>query len=140
MAEVPFDDLTMDVDGLPLLNGALFSGIATGEDANTKCKFALEYESGYLHGVSREWWPNGTLKEETPYRSGNLHGTVRTWRADGTAESQTHYQYGIKLRETKLRHDGSVEADWMLPQSDARYKQYLAEKQRDEYWQARSKR
>ena len=40
-------------------------------------------------------------------------------------------------RESKWRDDGSIEIEWVCPESDPNYKKYLEERQRDEYRPAR---
>lgn len=66
-------------------------------DGPTKLKCIL-YKDGDLHGVQREWYPDGQLKSESPYREGCRDGEFHRWDEKGrlTAKYQINNGTGVE--------------------------------------------
>ena len=64
--------------------------------------------------VTREWWPDGTLRRESQYRGRIPEGEYRTWYENGHPYEIRHYVNG---REEGLQHQ---EADrlWICKKVD----------------------
>jgi antitoxin component YwqK of YwqJK toxin-antitoxin module len=66
--------------------GKPFDGIARDWHDKDKTKLRLEYpfKSGKLHGVAREWYPDGKKLAETTWVDGQRTGKNTEWNKDGT--------------------------------------------------------
>ena len=59
------------------------------------------YQNGLLHGPSRRYWSNGSLKREDRSEAGNLiHQTQ--WYEDGTMKHDTEMQKGVSFGKIRL--------------------------------------
>ncbi len=72
-----------------------------------------------LHGIVREWWPNGQLEREGRMEAGRMVGTWKAWTSDGRLQTVTTYRTDGSQEEEVF--PVFVEApEGALPRPDAR--------------------
>ncbi len=47
-----------------------------------------------IHGLKKEWYPNGKIYRESYYAMGLLHGIRQIWSESGQLLSKINYQFG----------------------------------------------
>jgi antitoxin component YwqK of YwqJK toxin-antitoxin module len=72
----------------------LFTGIARDKHADGKPRAEYPMRKGKMHGVIKEWWPNGQLSTETNFADGKRHGLNRYWLEDGRQWKEQVYEQG----------------------------------------------
>lgn len=53
--------------------------------------------NGKLHGITKEWWPNGKLWYEGNFQNGLKHGVCKTWNEDGTLYFEGNFINGNQI-------------------------------------------
>ncbi|MET7718906.1 hypothetical protein [Streptomyces sp. NPDC005407] len=92
MAEVErvdIDDSEIDMDygGCLLYRGELFTGEVTEHSGDVLVSLDA-YVEGVQHGLSREWYKDGTLRSEGTARMGRPVGLSREWHSSGTLAAE----------------------------------------------------
>ncbi|MDR1403182.1 MAG: hypothetical protein LBJ60_05720 [Tannerellaceae bacterium] len=54
------------------------------------------YDKGLLHGASKEYYPDGSLKSVRNYAGGKLHGKLTDYNGDGTVGHEANYRDGLQ--------------------------------------------
>lgn len=62
-------------------------------------KKKLNYKNGSLHGACKEFYENGTLKEEAVYKRDKLHGISKSYSDSGTLIKTVRYRNGVALSD-----------------------------------------
>src|SRR3990167_1634300 len=61
----------------PIVN-CLKQGVCRIWDENGQLQIEEVFEKDRLHGLRREWYPNGNIKADTRYRNGQTNGAYKT--------------------------------------------------------------
>lgn len=56
----------------------------------------IPYKEDQSHGVAKEYYPNGQLKQETPYKWGEIDGVSKTYHPNGQLNVEISYKDGKK--------------------------------------------
>ena len=58
--------------------------------------YRYDLENGWRleHGVQKQWYENGQLRQEEEYKAGELHGVRRRYLENGTLRYESHYVNG----------------------------------------------
>lgn len=110
------DDLEFGPDHLYYWEGKPFSGVATGEDEEGT--YEVQYVDGLEEGVSKQWYPDGALKQVTECRKGARHGEFRILSRNGSLLAHGRYEFGIKLAYEEFDSDGNTISHYKLATSD----------------------
>jgi len=87
-----------------LLQATAFAEVRIKKFADGQVRSAIEMNAvGLPHGLSREYYPNGTLKAERHYRDGRLEGVSRLFDATGRIVTEWHYRDGALQTEYTYR-------------------------------------
>ncbi|MEU0353741.1 toxin-antitoxin system YwqK family antitoxin [Streptomyces cyaneofuscatus] len=112
---IDIDDPAVEEDGSGNLSyeGRPFTGEVT-EYAGKALVSLDEYVDGVLHGKSREWYPDGTLRSEAQAKSGRPVGTSKEWYANGTLAKETMFaEDGLTMISDKSwDEEGSLTREW----------------------------
>lgn len=65
------------------------------------------YVDGLLHGVEREWHPNGKLKRQREWQAGELHGRSQAWYANGSRKHDMLFENGNEVSGQTWSEDGT---------------------------------
>ncbi|MFF3687537.1 toxin-antitoxin system YwqK family antitoxin [Streptomyces sp. NPDC002187] len=86
---IDIDDPEVDMDygGRLLYRGELFAGEVT-EHLGGDLVSLDNYMDGVQHGLSREWYRDGTLRSEGTARMGLPVGISREWHPNGTLAAE----------------------------------------------------
>jgi antitoxin component YwqK of YwqJK toxin-antitoxin module len=82
-------------DGLVILEGEPFTGVAVHRDEADHVTVRLGYRGGRKHGLAQRWHANGALSFEATYQDGRRDGSASTWWPDGTLRSEASYRDGV---------------------------------------------
>ncbi|MFF2534829.1 toxin-antitoxin system YwqK family antitoxin [Streptomyces cyaneofuscatus] len=96
---IDIDDPAVDEDGSGnlLFEGAPFTG-EVAEYSGESLVSLDEYVDGVLHGRSREWYADGTLRSEGQASMGRPVGTSKEWHPNGSmAEEKRFSQDGLRF-------------------------------------------
>jgi antitoxin component YwqK of YwqJK toxin-antitoxin module len=78
-----------------------------------KYRFKCYNIEGELHGVSKEWYEDGTLYTKKNYKDGKKHGVYKVWYEDGTLRYEGNYKDGKLHGVYKQWHeDGTLRYEW----------------------------
>ena len=86
---IDIDDSEVDMDygGRVLYRGALFTGEVTEHSGDAL--ISLDgYVDGVQHGLSREWYEDGTLRSEGTAHMGRPVGISKEWHPNGMLASE----------------------------------------------------
>jgi antitoxin component YwqK of YwqJK toxin-antitoxin module len=109
------EELDFDDDQIFHYQGIPFTGVAYYEDEPDGGTAESAYVDGLLEGMTRAWYPAGSLKSEEPFYRGVGHGRHRRFREDGSLESEKVYEYGILVEESVFDASGNVLERFELP-------------------------
>jgi len=59
--------------------------------------FEASYKDGVLHGMQREYYDRGQLRQETEFKDGEQHGIYKYYAEDGTVLLSYTYKNGKKV-------------------------------------------
>ncbi|MFC8914146.1 toxin-antitoxin system YwqK family antitoxin [Streptomyces sp. NPDC047821] len=106
----------MDVGGRLLYRGELFTGEVT-EHLGGALVALDAYVDGITHGISREWYKDGTPRSEGTVRVGRPVGVWREWHANGRLASEQRFAAdGLTLLTQKTWDErGNPTRDWRKP-------------------------
>ncbi len=80
-----------------------FTGIARDyHKKNGGLKSEYPMKDGKLHGMVKEWFPDGKPLSEIEYRNGEHHGLCKEWTADGKPFCERVYENDHLVSEKKL--------------------------------------
>ncbi|MEV6395171.1 hypothetical protein AB0M39_10405 [Streptomyces sp. NPDC051907] len=112
---IDIDDPEVDMDGggRLLYRGELFTGEVT-EHLGTPLVSLNDYVEGVLHGLSREWYKDGTLRSEGTVQMGRAVGLFREWHPNGRLASERVFsQNGLPiLAERVWDEQGNLTKSW----------------------------
>ena len=61
-------------------------------DCSGHLRYEWEYKDGKMaDGISRGWWPDGTLKQERTWKNGKLNGLFIQYNEDGNKQKEGNY-------------------------------------------------
>ncbi len=90
--------LTVSDDGVRLLEGSPFTGIAiTYAQTASNARALIErtpYVDGRRHGLKIRWYPDGSLLARLDYANGRLHGIADSFWENGNRRTWTEYTAG----------------------------------------------
>lgn len=66
--------------------------------------------NGRLHGITRQFHPNGQLEAELPYDNGLPHGIAKFWATDGRFLGEFQMEHGTGVVRMWYE-DGSLQAE-----------------------------
>ena len=75
----------------PVLNGTI-----TQENKQIGTSAELKYEDGKKNGLSRAYYPDGSIWKESYYQNDVLHGTAKVYDRQGRLEREVNYDQGKK--------------------------------------------
>jgi antitoxin component YwqK of YwqJK toxin-antitoxin module len=86
-----------------------YEGLGAG-----KSPFAVyNYKNGKLEGLSKGYFPNGTLRGEWNYKNGMLNGITKAYHENGNILNQRHYKNNILDGKVEVfLEDGKPAASW----------------------------
>lgn len=61
--------------------------------------------------LSKTFYPNGSVKQETPYENGRIQGLVKNYMPDGVPSSVETWQKGERTGPTQIFENGEIVAD-----------------------------
>lgn len=125
---VRYSELEHDDNDVHDLGGERFTGIAVHSGAEFDAE--VEYRMGVPWGISRKHSKAGVLIEEGSYLSGFGWGLWRTWDPDGRLASEEQREYGFPLTRKRWDSDGNLVEDFVLHESDARFRTLTLFRQR----------
>lgn len=120
MQVIQEEDLDFGDDYLYRYCGVPFTGTAVRIEGEERHE--IGYEGGTQGGVTRSYFANGKLQEETHYRCGALHGESRSWDQDGAPISRIDYEFGIAVRWEHFAEDGSTTQCFAIEETDPQYR------------------
>jgi hypothetical protein len=99
------DFLALDErDGVYLLNGQPFQGVARMRHGDGTAKGEYPMRNGKMHGVVKEWWENGRQAVETHFEDGQRHGKNTYWDMQGRLTKLQVYERGKSVSEETFSH------------------------------------
>ena len=98
------DKLLQLEQGVLYYNNAVYTGKIITTTAQDKLVSEQLFVKGRLHGIWRQWYPDGKQKEVRPYANGIKVGTHSGWWQNG------HKKFNYQLDDSG-RYDGSVK-EW----------------------------
>ncbi|WP_147445533.1 toxin-antitoxin system YwqK family antitoxin [Corallococcus aberystwythensis] len=108
----PDELLQMCCEGVP------FTGVAVEFHLNGARRSEIEYVQGVQSGGSRDYSLEGVLVYEARYLNGGLHGLVREWFPNGCVKSEAQYEFGIEVNYREWNTSGElVESRAISPES-----------------------
>ncbi len=81
----------------------------TLEPIDKSTKKVIRFKDGKLHGVYREFFQNGELKEKTMYLEGKKLGLSTKFKSDGSIKSRGYYYADKKYGEWLVSRKGNLE-------------------------------
>ena len=116
--DIDSPEVDMDEAQRLLYQGELFTGEAVEYMAG-KMVSLDHYTDGVQDGLSREWYPDGTLRSEGRLREGLPCGEFREWHANGVLASRKVFgDDGLTLlEELKWDENGQPTRSWRLGNS-----------------------
>lgn len=81
--------------GLWTLEGAPFSGLAEGRDADDRLRERVVFRAGRRDGLRQRWSAHGLLVAQTPYVAGRRHGLASTSHPNGVLRSLSRFEAGV---------------------------------------------
>jgi antitoxin component YwqK of YwqJK toxin-antitoxin module len=125
--------------GVTKRNGEIFSGYSLQLFADGDTSKLVPYLNGKPHGISKEWYENGILKEVRMYENGfktgqhkgwfddeslrfvshfkhdAYHGSVKEWQANGSLYRDFNYENGQESGSQKMwESDGRLKANYVV--------------------------
>jgi antitoxin component YwqK of YwqJK toxin-antitoxin module len=113
--DIDSPEVDMDEAQRLLYRGDLFTGEAA-EYLAGKLVSLDHYTDGVQDGLSREWYPDGTLRSQGQLREGMPCGEFKEWHANGVLASRKVFDNdGLTLREElKWDENGQPTRSWRL--------------------------
>lgn len=75
-----------------------FTGYIVGESSGgyreVVCSYKKKYKEGIQNGVTKYWYPDGTLESVEPYRNGRIDGIVIRYYPSGRLKARMHLVNG----------------------------------------------
>jgi antitoxin component YwqK of YwqJK toxin-antitoxin module len=75
-----------------------FTGYVVGETRggyrNEVCSYKKKYKEGIQNGVTKYWYPDGTLESVEPYKDGRIDGIVIRYYPSGRLKARFHLVNG----------------------------------------------
>ena len=121
MINVNLDELDITDDLIHIWDGHPFTGTAYEYNDQGKLIAEISFVDGIEHGITREWYPSGQLKEETHLRWSGLHGVSRKWYENGHLKSEAHGEYGILVKNKEWDKDGNLIIEKKIDEQDPLY-------------------
>jgi hypothetical protein len=118
--EVPEDYLDFDENLIYTYGGELFTGIGY-EESNGRRISEISYLNGKQDGVSRSWYSDGSLWEESSYRQNFRHGKHLGYDVEGRVRLEEVYEYGILLSRVESDAEGEVTNVFELKPEDPQW-------------------
>ncbi|MDC7235934.1 MAG: hypothetical protein PQJ58_22110 [Spirochaetales bacterium] len=123
MEEVDFDDLDF-WDGY-YLDEKPFTGIAYEKDSRGVILSEYTFVSGAESGPQKEFYSNGNKKELIHLYFGWHHGLSYEWYEDGTLKFESLLEYGIVIWQKQYDEKGKILLDYTLGKEDDDYKKLM---------------
>jgi antitoxin component YwqK of YwqJK toxin-antitoxin module len=64
-------------------------------------KRSVSYNDGLVEGVAKEFYADGSLKHETPFRGDRMHGVERQYEPDGTVIRTRYWRHGDSITQAE---------------------------------------
>lgn len=81
--------------GIFYVNDTIFSGTVYGLFPGTlDTAFVRSYQNGREHGIWRQYYPNGQVREQRYFQSGKKEGHYQAWWSDGNLRLDYHFSKG----------------------------------------------
>jgi len=103
---VDFENLEYEM-GWMLYEGVPFTGVAFENWPDGALRCEVPYLEGYKHGVEREWYQSGQVKEESELSNGGSHGKHTEWDEGGRIVVEAMYEDCQLIHKKNYRYDGS---------------------------------
>ena len=101
------DQLEFDED-IRCLDGKPFTGIGCEYFPDSTLKSETPYKDGWVHGLAKEWYPGGQLLSECHCRRGVKFGRYREWHPNGELKIDANYELGIELEYLEWDEGGEL--------------------------------
>lgn len=77
-------------------------------------KVEYSYKDGKMHGINRDYYPNGTIRRECNYDMGLKNGVEKLMTKDGNIMRETNYVNGVNHGIEKIYNEGvlDTETEW----------------------------
>lgn len=107
------DENLKKAKGIYYFKGKPYSGVMEEHDASKNLIGVSEFADGKKNGVSKYYWPNGTLKFEANYKNGFYHGSVKRYFENGKLLSWFNYDNGYESgRQQMWKSDGRIKVNY----------------------------
>jgi antitoxin component YwqK of YwqJK toxin-antitoxin module len=104
---VNIDETDINDDQYVLYNGELYTGTVF-ELLHGKIHAEIDYVDGIREGMSRLYYPDGTLESEESFRDGLGHGRQRYWYPNGQLKEEMFVDMGVMTSTRKWAEDGTL--------------------------------
>jgi antitoxin component YwqK of YwqJK toxin-antitoxin module len=121
-SRVPLEQLDFDDEQNYLYEGIPFTGVAYEGESDEEGRTETTYADGVQAGLSREWYPSGSLKVQETFDRGVLHGEQRMFREDGSVAAVRQFELGILVRSVDLDELGAVAVRFELDENSPNYR------------------
>jgi len=99
--------------GIVYYNDVAYSGMVLTYDESAQLVSEVQLEKGIQEGVSKFYWPNGTLKRMAHYHNGVYHGTVSMFYENGNAFAFFNYVNGQESGLQQMwKSDGRIKVNY----------------------------
>ena len=89
-----FEGLT-EIDEIYYYNGEVFTGKSIRKYANNKKAQEAHWKNGKLHGLKKEWWESGAIREKMNFIAGYRHGEFTRYYDNGSLKIKENYEKDI---------------------------------------------
>jgi antitoxin component YwqK of YwqJK toxin-antitoxin module len=97
-----------------LLNGVPFTGIAFWLDANGLTICESQFREGLRWGLTWERCSNGAMYVARSYLEGLAHGIHREWYESGWLKEEVRFEYGVRLEWQSWAPTGQLQESGKL--------------------------
>jgi antitoxin component YwqK of YwqJK toxin-antitoxin module len=104
---ISFDDIDWTDDQRVTFRDKPVTGEVVELDPDGRPIEVVTYSHGIREGLTRSFYPNGTVESKRWYESRIPEGMARTWYENGQLRSETRFQRGRAVEKQMWAEDGT---------------------------------